>query len=148
MRQQAPVSLDKFDGSAARVLRFMRELVELTGQGRADDCAVVELQFDGVLTVTSLSVEEPAPFLCIAVYLPRRESPLAAPPSLAGTTFADDSELLWDASEGRYVILHRIGIEHLVDERGLFDAILDAKDRAAAWMAQADADADGATWKR
>jgi hypothetical protein len=56
--------------------------------------------------------------------------------------------LLWDASEGRYVILHRIGIEHLVDERGLLDAILDAKDRATAWMAQASAEADGARWQR
>jgi hypothetical protein len=90
----------------------MRELVELTGQGRADGPPVLELQFDDILTVTSLAAEAPQPFR----------------PGYPG------GEWLWDASEGRYIILHNIGIERLVDETGLLDAILAAKDQAAAWL--------------
>ncbi|MET3133318.1 hypothetical protein AAKU55_003608 [Oxalobacteraceae bacterium GrIS 1.11] len=141
MQQQATVSSDKFDGSPAHILRFMRELVELTGQGTAGDCPVLELQFDEVVTKTSLHVGQAAPFLCIAVYLPRRTLAPSVTPSLAGTIFADKSELLWDAGDGRYVILHKIGIDCLPDERSLFDAILDAKDRAVAWQASVGATA-------
>ncbi|MFS2008021.1 hypothetical protein ACEN9F_30880 [Duganella sp. CT11-25] len=111
----------------------MRELVELTGQGRTDGPPVLELQFDDILTVTSLAAEAPQPFLCVSVYLPRRAllpeaaAPLSSPGYPGG-------EWLWDASEGRYIILHNIGIERLVDETGLLDAILAAKDQAAAWL--------------
>jgi hypothetical protein len=138
-----PDSLADADSNAATpaaLLRLMRELVELTGQQRADGLAVLELQFEEILTVTSLSTQQPAPFLSVALYLPRR--PHTAAPALSAPPYAG-GELLWDASEGRYVILERCAVETLGDERGVFDAILDAKDRAAAWLAELDAAAIG-----
>jgi hypothetical protein len=133
MRHHDYVPPEEFGGSAAAVLQCMRELVALTGQGRADGAPVLELQFDDILTVTSLSPKEPQPFLCVSVYLPRRALVAAAAPPLAVPGYPG-GEWLWDASEGRYIILHNIGIEQLVDETGLLDAIMTAKDKAAAWL--------------
>lgn len=133
MQQHNYAPPEEFGGSVAAVLRCMRELVALTGQSQGDGPPVLELQFDDVLTTTSLAAEAPHPFLCVSVHLPRRELAAAAAPPLAGPGYAG-GEWLWDASEGRYIILHNIGIEQLVDETGLLDAILTAKDRAWAWL--------------
>jgi hypothetical protein len=124
---------EQFGGSTAAVLRCMRELVELTGQDRTDGPPVLELQFDDIVTLTSLAADAPQPFLCVSVYLPRRTlAPCAAPP--LATPAYPGGEWLWDASEGRYIVLHNIDIRQLADEPGLLDAILAAKDRAGAWL--------------
>jgi hypothetical protein len=129
----------EFDGSPGAVLRFMREMAGLTGEGQSGASPVLELQFDRVLTMTSLSVTPPAPALCISVHLPRDPDLPGAAPGRDALTLEDGGELLWDAGEGRYVILHRIPIAGLTDERALFDAVLDAKDRALAWLAESGA---------
>jgi hypothetical protein len=133
MQQHDYVPPAEFGGSAAAVLRCLRELVELTGQDSAGGPPVLELQFDEIVTLTSLAADAPQPFLCVSVYLPRRALVAAAAPPLASPGYAG-GEWLWDASEGRYIVLHNIGIEQLADETALLDAILAAKDRAGAWL--------------
>ncbi|RSZ61080.1 hypothetical protein HF313_16555 [Massilia atriviolacea] len=133
MQQHDYVPPEAFAGSAAAVLRCLRELVALTGLGSADGPPVLELQFDDIVTLTSLAADAPQPYLCVSVYLPRRAlAPSAAAP-LASPGYPG-GEWLWDASEGRYIILHDIGIEQLADETSLLDAILAAKDKASAWL--------------
>ncbi len=124
---------EQFGGSASAVLRCLRELVALTGQDRTDAPPVLELQFGDILTLTSLAFDAPQPFLCVSVYLPRCALVAAAAPPLASPAYPG-GEWLWDASEGRYIILHSIEIGQLADEPGLLDAILAAKDRAGAWL--------------
>ncbi|MFB9241738.1 hypothetical protein IV454_18865 [Massilia antarctica] len=133
MQQHDYVPPEAFGGSAAAVLRCLRELVELTGQDSAGGPPVLELRFDDIVTLTSLAADAPQPFLCVSVYLPRRALVPAAAAPLACPGYPG-GEWLWDASEGRYIILHHIGIEQLVDETDLLDTILAAKDKACAWL--------------
>ncbi len=123
-----------FDGSPQAILRFLRELVDMTGDVAAGASPVLRLQFGDVDTVTSLA-GSPQPFLCIAVHLPRRPGDVPAPPP--GARPDDDCTFLWDAGEGRYMMLRKVGIAQLPDERSVFDAILEAKDRACGWFASA-----------
>lgn len=126
-----------FDGSPGAILQFMREMVELTGQGEGGDNPLLELQFDDVITITSVSIAEPQPAVCIVVYLPRDPAQPGAVPCSGLPALAHGGELLWDAGEGRYTMLYKVPINRLPDERSLFDAVLDAKDQALAWMEQA-----------
>ncbi|NHZ32674.1 hypothetical protein [Massilia rubra] len=133
MQQHDYVPPEEFGGSAAAVLRCLRELVELTGQQSTGGPPVLELQFDEIVTLTSLAADAAQPFLCVSVYLPRRTLAAAAAPPLASPGYPG-GEWLWDASEGRYIILHNIGIGQLADETSLLDAIMDARDKAGAWL--------------
>jgi hypothetical protein len=133
MQQHDFVPPEAFGGSAAAVLRSLRELAELSGQDSSGMPPVLELQFDDIVTVTALVADSAQPFLCVSVYLPRRALVPGAETPPASSPYAG-AEWLWDASEGRYIILHNIGIDQLVDEPGMLDAIMDAKDRAAAWL--------------
>lgn len=133
--QDGPVSLTQFDGSPGAILSFMREMVELTGQGSAGVAPVLELQFDHVVTFTSLNTASPRPALCIVVHLPRDPAWRYASPAHQMALLSSGGELLWDAGEGRYVMLETVSIDQLPDECSLFDAVLDAKDRALEWLA-------------
>lgn len=133
--QDSPDSLTQFDGTPGAILSFMREMVELTGQGRAGMTPVLELQFDHVVTFTSLNAEPPRPELCIVVHLPRDAGSQYVSPLHQVVPLAAGGELLWDAGEGRYVMLETVSIDRLTDECSLFDAVLDAKDRALDWLA-------------
>jgi hypothetical protein len=141
LRREPSDTTGALDGSAEGMHRFLQELVELTGQSiGANDVPVLELQFGEVATMTSLSANVNAPCLSITALLPRQSQPEYQPlPSVTIETLAplsDEYEILWHADEGRYVVIRRIPIGELKDERSVMDAILDTSDHTTRWFAQ------------
>lgn len=134
MFELEPLGSAEFDGSAGAILQFVREMSVLSGQGDGGDHPVLELRFDDVVTVTSVSVALPLPAVCIVVHLPCSPELPGAMPSGGLPAPANGGELLWSASEGCYMMLFKVPITRLPDERSLFDAVLDAKDHALAWL--------------
>lgn len=116
--------------AAAHTLRVLTELVELAGQSNDGYAGpMLELQFDGILTRTTFIEEGDIPQLAIAAFLPhssRRLEEVSLKPE----------KMLWDAGEGKYVMLRQVPAVQLPDERSLMDAILDTYDQAKAWLAQ------------
>lgn len=138
MQTDEPDNTNALDGSAADVKRFLRELAELIGQDPQSHIApVVELQFGDVFTATSLSVAEGAACLSITALLPRDEQLDYSPHSPATSAIVPNGECLWHADEGRYVVVRKMPIAELPDERSVMDTILDTADLAAAWFAEA-----------
>jgi len=131
------------DGSLVGLSQFLSELVDMAGQSDAAHSApVLELQFGNILTTTSLSTPHDNACLSITAFLPRQES---TNPQLLSFHQTQDSsknnmlgdwECLWHADEGRHVIVRKIPIAVLVDERSVMDAIADTSDQAAAWFAK------------
>lgn len=129
------------DDTVVRMQRFLAELVEFSGQTENDYGApVIELQFGDVMTITSLLLDVPGPSLSITTLLPCQEEAGFFDMSYCWNFFSDttltmQSELLWHADKGHYVMLRQIPILDLLDERSVMDAILDASSDAANWLA-------------
>ncbi len=109
-----------------RVNRLLRELIGLTGQPDAS-VAVLELQLGEIFTRTLIDPETSDHHLAITAllprceqphYLPRMFSPAGAPPLPPQTDF------LWHADQGCYIVVQRIAVDALADERSIMDAIL------------------------
>lgn len=134
MMSDPPAPAPSLDGSAAAMLRCLRELsarmAPAAGDAGADaELPVLELRFGDIVTTTSLSAAGPPPHLQIAILLP----PLAA----VGPGIGFDAawgKACWDADAGRYVILRMLPLAGIADERDLFDAIMTSKDAASAWL--------------
>lgn len=127
------------DGTIAGLNRFLRELVEITGQNDGVHAVpVLELQFGDILTTTSLSTADGAACLSITALLPRQaqadSSLLSSAQSAVPSGVAPGCEFLWHADEGRHVVVRKIPIAELPDERSVMDAIMDTSDQAAAWF--------------
>lgn len=127
------------DGSFAAINQFLLQLVEMTGQGtRTEKAPVLELQFGGILTVTSLSTWNGIACLSIAALLPVDEKIdfFLQASVLASASFCavPDCEFLWQADENRCVVLCKIAISDLPDERSVMDAIMDTSDHAERWF--------------
>ena len=117
---------------------FLREMAGLAGQAE-QAAATLELQFGDVQTVTMLDPQGNVPELSISAQLPRDEriaySQMSISDGMASPDGASDTACLWHADEGRYVMVRRIPVRDLPDERSVFDAILDTADQAGQWYA-------------
>lgn len=128
----------KLDGSIAAMSHFLEEMAGLVDAGGPSEAPILTLQFDEIVTVTSLSVTEDLPCLSITALLPRREQPISlalAQERPVAAAEGEENQVLWDAGEGRYVLARKIPIAHFADERSVLDAILDAADAAKSWLA-------------
>lgn len=139
LQPDIPDNNNSLDGSVEALNRFLQELVEMTGQGSgADSVPVLELVFGDITTMTSLSIAGDAACLSITALLPRKAQtdyqPLSSVPVAMSVTAEREYECLWHADEGRYVMVRRIPIENLRDERTVMDAVLDTSDQAAKWF--------------
>jgi hypothetical protein len=128
------------DGSVAGLSRFLRELVEMTGQSTsAQTVPVFELQFGDIFTSTVLSTDQDLAFLSITALLPRLKRPEYLPLSSAQAEMsaveAGGWECLWHADAGHYVVVRNIPIIDLPNERSVMDAIADTSDQVARWFA-------------
>lgn len=129
------------DGSVAAMARFLRELVEMTGDSVGAHAApVLELQFRDIFTCAALSTVQDAPSLTITALLPRLERaeflPLALAQADMSATDANEWECLWHADAGHYVVVRSIPITKFADECSVMDAIADTADQAALWLAR------------
>jgi hypothetical protein len=147
--QTAPLGYDTtdqtgtLDGSVAGLSRFLRELVEMTGQSiGAQTVPVLELQFGAIFTSTVLSTEQDVASLSITALLPRLERseylPLSAAQAAISAVEAGEWEWLWHADAGHYVVVRNIPITAFPDERSVMDAIADTSDQVARWLARMD----------
>lgn len=128
------------DGSVTAMRRFLRDMAELTDDDDAGHGEpVLRLQFDDIVTVTSLLAHDNPPCLLVTALLPRdgqaAHSSISMQQPAVAMTAVCTSEALWDSDVGRYVMSHRIPLSLLEDEREVLDAILDVSDHAKAWMA-------------
>jgi hypothetical protein len=134
LHQDLSIADGTLDGSIGQLTRFLRELIEMTGQ-EAGAVPVLELQFGEILTTTTIQTDD-GNCLLITALLPKcRPSPYLS--QAAASHFlqnADDIHYLWHADEGRYIGLRRIQISGLNDERSVMDAIMATADQAANWF--------------
>lgn len=109
-----------------RINRLLQELIELSGQ-QTPTASVLELQIGGIVTRSAIAPEMPDRSLAITALLPKCEQPHYLPrlfsPSSAeqGPTCV---EILWHADEGRYIVVRKVPVVELTDERSIMDAIL------------------------
>jgi hypothetical protein len=139
LQQHTLDTAGKLDGSATGMKRLLRELVELAGQ--LDDvqaAPVLELQFGEVLTKTTVSVSRGVQCLSISALLPKSEESthLSGSSRLLASSPASESEteLLWHADEGRYVVVCNTPISELPEDISVLDTILDTSEQARAWF--------------
>lgn len=123
----------ELNGCVTQVARFLRELIEMTGQDAATThSAILELQFGEILTKTSIQSDEKN-YLLIMAFLPKCRRSQFMPRS--GDTHAQgDLEFFWHADEGRHIGVRRIPVAELEDERSVMDAILSTSEQASAWF--------------
>lgn len=137
MQQETLYSTGKLDGSAAGMKRLLQELVELAGQVNDVQTPVLELQFGDVLTKTTVSVSRGIQCLSVIALLPRTEKLNHLSPSsrllASSPTSERETELLWHADEGRYVVVCNTPISDLPEDVSVLDTILDTSEQARAW---------------
>jgi hypothetical protein len=133
---------DKFDppdGTTVALKRFLQELAALMGARSDDSVLVLEFRFDDVVARISQTVNNELYCLSIILQLPRsRQLGYLArvdeqlPVIAAGMA---PPEVLWNADEGCYVLVHYIPTDFFSDEVSILDAILDTSDQARQWYA-------------
>ncbi|MFC7518722.1 hypothetical protein ACFQUU_27295 [Herbaspirillum sp. GCM10030257] len=133
---------DKFgslDGTASALKRFLQELAELTGIHNDDSMPVLEFRFDDVVARVSQTVNNERHCLSIILQLPRsRQSGYrtrAVEQLLFFAVSMVQPEVLWNADDGCYVVVHYIPTEFFPDEVSILDAILDTSNQARQWHA-------------
>lgn len=129
----------QFDSSVNCVKRLLKELVELAGQAdEIQSAPVLELQFGEVLTKTTLSVNRGIQCLSVVAELPRTEKLNHVCPSsrpVVSPAMPDSqTELLWHADEGRYMIVSNTPVSELSEDVSVMDTILDTSEQARAWF--------------
>jgi hypothetical protein len=136
LRQESTNAAGPLDGSAAQVIRFLRELIEMTGE-EAQSVPVLELQLGDILTRTTVQSDD-GYYLLITAFLPKcRNAGYIAQASAAVSKQAEQGiEYLWHADEGRHMGVRRVALADLPDERSVMDAILTTSDQAAAWFSE------------
>lgn len=135
LQQDPTIPKDKLDGSIAQIVRFLCELIELTGQG-GQATPVLELQLGEILTRTTVLMADQN-YLLITAYMPRCDFPYYISQSNEAISLqaADGIEYMWHADEGRHIAVRRICAADLPDERSVMDAIATTSELAAAWFA-------------
>lgn len=139
LQRELPDTNGVLDGSAEGLNGFLQELVEMMGlSGSPSSVPVLELHLGDVSTMTSVSTAGNGPCLSVTALLPRIKQsefhPLSSVPVTMTAAVASEYEFLWHADEGRYVVIRRIAIYDLIDERHVMDAILETADEAAKWF--------------
>lgn len=129
------------DFSVTAVQRLLREMVELSGQ-QTDGAPMMELLIGDILTRTALASGGGEHWLSITAllqlgeqpgYSQRPQAPDGADRRLTTVDF------LWHADEGRYIVVRRVPLKELRDERDVMDAILATADMARGYFAAASA---------
>lgn len=121
---------DDITGQEIKQLLF--DLMALSGQEAAARPAL-ELLIGDILTRTSVEPEGQDLYLCVTGLLPPCRTHTAPAAVLASAL--DEAErvgvdLLWHADRGRYIVVRRIALRRLADERAVMDGILDTADMA------------------
>jgi hypothetical protein len=134
LQQDPTIATGTLDGSVAQVTRFLRDLIELTGQ-EAQAVPVLELQLGEILTRTTVQAAD-RNYLLITAFMPqcRRSHYVSQANPASSLQEAEGIEYLWHADEGRHIGVRKVPITDLPDERSVMDAILTTSDQAAAWF--------------
>lgn len=120
------------DITGQEVKGLLQDLMELAGQPAASRPAL-ELEIRDILTCTSVEPEGEDLYLCVTGLLPacRTDLPTAALLGLLGDgVHRAGFELLWDADRGRYIVVRKLPLRELSDERSVMDEILNTADIA------------------
>lgn len=138
LQRDTPIT-GELEGSVVGMEKFLRELVELTGQiDWSHSVQVLELQFGEILTRTLISETEEGQHLLITAMLPKPEQlnyhPLSPTQMAELADFPCHDEYLWHADEGCHIVVRKILIKDLHDERSVLDAILNMADDTAMWF--------------
>lgn len=115
-------------GSVDDLAAFLRQMIELVDQ-EVGAIPVLELQFGDIFTRTSVETGENG-YLLVTALLPKCDKSRYA--SVTPASLRDDTEFLWHSDKGRYIVMRRIAVQDLPDERSVMDAILTASDDALA----------------
>jgi len=121
------------DISGQEVKQLLLDLMQYCGQGGARRPAL-ELELGEILTRTSVEPAGIDHYLSVTAILPPCEAPVTASmtaPSTLDDTAPGSCDFLWHADEGRYVLVRKIALHTLTDERAVMDEILVTADLAA-----------------
>jgi hypothetical protein len=134
LQQDPTIPNDRLDGSIAQIVRFLCELIELTGQ-EGQFVPVLELQLGEILTRTTVLIEDQN-YLLITAHMPKCDRSYYISQSNEATSLqaAEGIEYMWHADEGRHIAVRRVPAADLADERSVMDAIVTTSDQAAAWF--------------
>lgn len=120
------------DITGQEIKHLLLDLMNLSGQEVAARPAL-ELLIGDILTRTSVEPAGLDLYLCVTGLLPPGE-PGLPPSAVLPATLADneraDFELLWHADHGRYIVVRKIPLRSLTDERSVMDEILNTADLA------------------
>jgi hypothetical protein len=128
-------------GSFKRCLLFLAGLETMKGQHQlTDDVSAVEFLLDDVAIVASMEPDGCMPYLLLAALpMPPDESSLGARCrhlQKHGTASPGANlNVVWDSAAGTYVLLRKIPIETLYNERALLDAVVEMASNASQWRA-------------
>jgi hypothetical protein len=125
-----------------RINRLLQELIELTGP-QTSASSVLELQIGDIFTRSAIAPEMPERCLAITALLPKCEQPhylprLFSPPG--AEKWPACAEFLWHADEGCYIVVHKVPVVELTDERSIMDSILLTADIARDYFAALSGD--------
>lgn len=120
------------DLTGAQVKQLLAELTTLTGD-TVHARPVLELLIGEILTRTSVEPAGQDLYLSVTGLLPPCDALL--PPHAVMPAELDEQErrgfeLLWHADEGRYIVVRKIALRNLSDERSVMDEILNTADLA------------------
>ncbi|EJL88994.1 hypothetical protein PMI16_02142 [Herbaspirillum sp. CF444] len=128
------------DMSVTAVNRLLQDLIALAGQ-QVDGPPALELQLGEVFTRSAVERGGVDHYLSVTALLPKCEQPhylplLHAPLDAAGADAGQAAavDFLWHADEGRYIVVRKIPIRLLSDERSVMDAILATADIAGQYL--------------
>jgi len=121
------------DISGQEIKQLLLDLMQYAGQERVARPAL-ELEIGDIVTRTSVEPAGIDLYLCVTATLPPCDAPVTAslaPPAALADTLPGSCDFLWHADEGRYVLVRKISLRALTDERGVMDEILVTADLAA-----------------
>ena len=119
------------NGSARALRAVLSELAYLTGCDAVPQAPVLQLQFDAIVTLSTVETGHGAARLLVRALLP----PLvgAGPATIMPVT-APDTACVWNAAADRVELWRRVGVSRLRDETAVLDAIAASGERAEAWL--------------
>lgn len=120
------------DITGQEIKQLLLDLMNLSGQEAAARPAL-ELLIGDILTRTSVEPAGLDLYLCVTGLLPASGAGLP-PSAVLPSALADGEragfELLWHADFGRYIVVRKIALRALTDERSVLDEILNTADLA------------------
>jgi len=131
------------DISGQEVKQLLLDLMQYCDQQTAARPAL-ELQIGEIFTRTSVEPAGVDLYLCVTATLPPVGAPATAlltPPAALEAAPINSLDFLWHADEGRYVLVRKVPLRMLTDERSVMDEILATADLAASCAQEIAADA-------